>query len=59
MNVFSRYKQRNKERLVYLESKLRQDRYGSCIFKLKCRQTEERSERQAKHKEDTADVFKY
>ena len=33
--VFSGYKQWYKVLLVYLESKLQQDRYGWCIFKIK------------------------
>ena len=48
--VFSGNNQRNKEYLAYLECQLQQDRYGWCIFKLKCKQTEERTylERRAK-----------
>ena len=40
--VFSCYKQRNKVRLGYLECKLQHDRYGWCIFKLKCQKTIEK-----------------
>ena len=40
-DVFRVYKQRNKVRLVYLEFKLQQYRYGWCISKLKCQKTVE------------------
>ena len=39
--VFSGYEQRNKVCFVYLECKLQQDRYGWCIFKLKCQKAVE------------------
>ena len=41
--VFSGYRQRNKECLMYLEGKLQQDRYGWCIFKLTWQETVERT----------------
>ena len=34
--VFSGYKERNKDCLVYLECKLQEVSYGWCILKLKC-----------------------
>ena len=37
------YKQRNKACLVYLESKMQQDRYGVCIFNLNSQQRIERT----------------
>ena len=40
---FSGYKQRNKVCLVYLETKQQQNGYGSCVFKLKCQKTVERT----------------
>ena len=40
---FSGYKQRTKVCLVYLETKQQQNRYGSCVFKLKCQKTVERT----------------
>ena len=39
--VFSSHKQRNKVWMVYLECKLQQDRYRSCIFKLESYKTVE------------------
>ena len=41
--VFSGHKQRNKVCLVYLECKLKQDRYRWSTFKLKCQKTVERT----------------
>ena len=36
MKRFKRLKIRNKERFVYLECRLQQDKPGYCIYKLKC-----------------------
>ena len=41
--VFSAYEQRNKVSLVYLKCKLQHEKYGGCIFKLKCQRTVERT----------------
>ena len=48
ISFFSGYKQRTKIGLTYLERKLQQDTYGSCIFKLKCHKTEDKSYLQAR-----------
>ena len=51
--VFNGYQQRNKVFLVYLQWKLQQDGYGSCIFKLKCQRTVEKTYLQKKKQQQT------
>ena len=41
--VFGAYEQRNKVSLVYLKCKLKHEKYGGCIFKLKCQRTVKRT----------------
>ena len=41
--VFSGYNERHTMGLVYLQSKVQEDRYGWCIFKLKGQKTEEKT----------------
>ena len=41
-DVFSGYKQTSKVCFMYLECKLQQDKYGWCIYKLKCHKMVER-----------------
>ena len=41
--IFSAYKERNKMFLAYLLCKLQKERYGLCIFNLKCHKTVERT----------------
>ena len=41
--VFSAYKETNKVRLFSLVAKPQEDSYNSCIFRLKCQKTVERT----------------
>ena len=42
-STFSDHKQKNKVGSVHLERQLQEDRYGWCIFNLKCQKMEERT----------------
>ena len=55
-HVFSGYKERSKVRLVYLEGKPQEERYGWCIFKLKCKK--KHIYRQANNKQGTTIVLR-
>ena len=57
-DVFSGYKQTIKVGLVYVESKLKLDKYGWCIYKLKCQKMVERRYLETNKQEGTADVFR-
>ena len=57
MQRFQRLKTKNSEFFLYLDRKLKQDRYGLCIYKLKYQKTVETNiEGQANNKEGTANV---